>query len=145
MGYERIAEALGVTERTLRRWRQLPAWHAEVAALDAPEAERELVAQARSALHRLLVDEDPKVRLGAVRAAFDFCMARRLEVTSKSEVVYMARYDVKGVDPETLRSWLTEAAAAEGIGPGGRALPGAAPGEPAGVVDAEFAEVGSDG
>lgn len=145
--YEAVAEALGVTERTLRRWRQTDAWAAELSALDCPEQERELVGQAKATLRRLMMDKDPKVALGAARAVMDFCLARKLEVEHRGEVVYLRRYDVSGVAPETLHRWISEATEAEGIGPGaGRALPEPPPEPVVGVVEGEFVEVvGEDG
>lgn len=122
--YESIAQALGVTERTLRRWRHTEAWADEVAAMDCPEQERELINQAKAALRYLLMDQDHKIRLAAARAVLDYCLARKLEVEHHGEVVYLRRYDVSGVSSETLHQWITEATAAEGIGPGAeRALP----------------------
>ena len=119
--YQAIATEVGVSERTLRRWRDLPEWNSALAELDSPAADRELIGRAKAVLHGLLSDPDPRVRLGAVRCTFDYTLARRLEVQHSGEVVYMKRYDVSNVDPETLRSWIVEAAEAEGIGPGAQA------------------------
>jgi len=119
--YKVIAAQVGVSDRTIRRWRQLAEWNQAVAELDSPQADRELIGRAKATLHGLLGDPDPRVRLGAVRCTLDYVLARRLEVQHSGEVVYMKRFDLTGVDPETLHSWVTEAAAAEGIGPGAQA------------------------
>lgn len=119
--YQEIAAEVGVSERTLRRWRDLPEWNSALAELDSPQADRELIGRAKATLHGLLGDPDPRVRLGAVRCTLDYVLARRLEVQHSGEVVYMKRFDLRGVDPDTLHAWVTEAAAAEGIGPGAQA------------------------
>jgi len=134
MDYEAIAMALGVSDRTIRRWRKLPAWNQAVGDLDSPVGDRELVGRAKAVVEGLLADPDPRVRLGAARCLFDYFGAKHLEVQHSGEVVYMKRFDVKGVDPETLHAWVAEAVRVEGIGPGAQAaLPEADP------IDAEFA------
>jgi hypothetical protein len=51
---DKTGEALGISGRTIRRWREDPAFEAEVTA-----ARRELLAEARSALEAALTEARP--------------------------------------------------------------------------------------
>lgn len=118
-----VAEAVGIDPRHLRRVRKTPQWQEALRAIGEP-LDAEALLAARQRICELVHDRNPSVALGACKLILSMHVGYKLAVEHQGAVVNVSRFDLSGVDADTIRNLAREIVTADGVGPGAmRALP----------------------